>query len=82
MKPCDCGLDHTGPCQDAIRKHYEGEIKRLKRAMRSHAKRLKKLSGIHHQLHPFELWIELRDMASELFSETTCELDEALKERE
>ena len=28
---CDkCGLTHTGSCQDAIRKHYEGEIERLK----------------------------------------------------
>ena len=39
MTDCDkCGLDHTGPCQDAIRKHYEGRIAELKRALVKHGR--------------------------------------------
>ncbi len=35
MNPCKtCGLTtHTGPCQDAIRAHYEGRIERLRTAL-------------------------------------------------
>jgi len=39
--PCTkCGLEHTGPCQDAIRAHYEGRIAKLRKHLSWYGKHL------------------------------------------
>ena len=65
-----CGLSHTGPCQDAIRKHYEGRIAELEKYAQH---KVTCRVGLVRQYYERHTDSDIR---------CTCGLDEALKERE
>ena len=67
---CDCGLAHTGPCQDAIRKHYEGRIAKLKKALEKYGEHQRDCES--YALYSQGTWSG---------NPCTCGLDEVLKER-
>jgi hypothetical protein len=48
MTCTQCGLDHSGPCQAAIRAYYEGRIAELREALKRTGKHIQNLSTYHY----------------------------------